>query len=429
MNHKILIIIAREYTTRVRKKSFIILTLLMPFLMAALIAVPLVLGMIKDDSQQDIAIVDNTHRYISCFEDTERFHFCSVPTLADSMRTADSPWQAVVVINDELSTHPNAATIYSREEIQLELRQAIEEILEAQIRAEKLAAYNIPELENIIDDVQEDFTIQTVKWSDDGSASLSSSDVAMAVGFTFTFLIYMFVMSYGGMVMAGVTEEKSNRIIEVMVSSVKPFHLMMGKIFGVLLVGLTQMLIWGVLLGAILAVAGIAMGNPATIAEAAGSASQSPAPLPAEALGFLASIPMAEILVMFVLNFVGGYMLYASIFAACGAAVDNQEDSSQFMMPIVILMIFSLYAAMGSVENTNGPLAFWTSLFPFTSPIVMMVRIPFGVPLWQEILSVGILFATATTFVWVGARIYRVGILMYGKKPTPKELWKWIRYK
>lgn len=209
-----------------------------------------------------------------------------------------------------------------------------------------------------------------------------------------------------------------------MVSSVKPFQLMMGKIIGIALVGFTQLLIWGIMLTVLMTGLGLLIGNPAEMQQTAmmnqagmiNPAMDSVANTEmAEMLHTIANLPLAEMLILFVLYFVGGYLLYASFFAGVGAAVNEAEDSSQFMMPVIFIMVFGMYAAMGSVENTNGPLAFWTSLFPLTSPIVMMVRIPFGVPLWQELLSLALLFATSVGFVWMSSRIYRVGILMYGK--------------
>lgn len=396
----------------------------MPFLMAGIVALPMILGSVKGDEQQVVAIVDNTHHYAPAFKSTEQYLFCVEPVMTDSLRNAAEAPSAIVVITDDLIKNPKAATIYSHEEIQMDLRQTVERTLEDQIREDKLAAYNIPQLTAIIDDVQANFAISTIKWSDDGSESFSSTDIAMVIGMLFTLLIYMFVMSYGGMVMSGVMEEKTSRIIEVMVSSVSPFQLMMGKIIGVLLVGLTQMLIWGVMLAGI-ALAASGMMDTSALSEAADSTAN----IDPSFFQMMSGIPVGEILIMFVLCFFGGYMLYASVFAACGAAVSSQEDSSQFMMPIMLLMIFSLYAALGSMENTNGPLALWTSFIPFTSPIVLMLRIPFGIPLWQEALSIGVLYLTATLFVWISARIYRVGILMHGKKPSLKEMWRWVKYK
>lgn len=459
MKSKILTIIGREYSTRVRKKTFIILTVVTPFLIAALVALPILLGAIKDTNQKTIFIVDQTHQYEQLFKDTPQYHFQTSTAVDKSFQDEEADPQGVLLISGNLARNPNAAVMYSREEVQLDLRNTIEGILSKKIRDEKLTSYNVPELENIIADVQQDFTLQTRKWSDDGTDTESSFDAAMIVGLVFTLLIYMFVMTYGSMVMQGVMEEKTNRIIEVMVSSVKPFQLMMGKILGVLLVGLTQILIWGIMLVILISALTYAFGgedttnalahsqqpvSAAVIQQGAGAAPtaaiaaadvNAPASNVSESaaganfLNQMSGIPVMEIAIMFILYFLGGYLLYASLYAACGAAVNSPEDSSQFMMPLLLIMIFALYGAIGSMENTNGPLAFWASLFPFTSPVVMMIRVPFNIPLWQEILSLVILYGTALLFVWVGARIYRVGILMYGKKPTFRELWKWLRYK
>lgn len=428
MSNKIFIIIAREYLTRVKKKTFILLTILMPFLMAALVTVPILLGTIKDDVQKNIYIVDQTHLYDNEFIDNEQYHYVVVEDMKPEYKSKDTNVDAIIIITGNLAINPEAATIYSHEEIQLDMRKSIEEILSRKIRQDKLTSYNIPQLDTIIEDVQKDFTIQTRKWTEDGGDTEGSFDIAMALGFFFTFLIYMFVMSYGGMVMQGVMEEKTNRIVEVIVSSVKPFELMMGKIIGVLLVGLTQILIWVVLLSGLVVISSLFVGQDVAVGTAT-TALPGGSQIAANISQLFGSIPVFEILIMFLLNFLGGYLLYASIFAACGAAVNSQEDSSQFMMPMLILMIFGMYAAMGSIENTNGPLAFWTSMIPFTSPIVMMVRVPFDIPLWQELLSLIILFSTAIFFTYVSAKIYRIGILMHGSKPSFKDMVKWISYK
>lgn len=440
--NKLSIIILREFTTRVVKKSFILMTVLMPFFFAALVFVPMWLGQINDNEQQKVVVIDPTNHYFECLESNDQYLFVRADRMEPSFKSDTTDVAAVLQITDDLVLNPKAITLASRSEVQLNMIQYIEDALESQIRKDKLEQYNIPDLERITDDLEASFTIPTVKWNAEGEETFSSSDIAMAVGFLFTFLIYMFVMSYGGMVMSGVTEEKTNRIMEIMVSSVKPFQLMMGKIIGVALVGFVQMLIWGIMGAAIIFgvgyfMGGDAMGDPAAASQmmAAGAGGVDAAALQAaadsgqqEIVHALMGLPYAEIIIMFILMFVGGYLLYASFFAAVGASINSQEDSSQFMMPVIVLMVFGMYAAMGSVGNTDGPLAFWSSLFPLTSPIVMMVRIPFGVPLWQEVLSVVLLFATAIGMVWVAAKIYRVGILMYGKKPTVKEMWKWLKY-
>ena len=435
---KIWIIIQREFMTRVKKKSFILLTILMPFIFAALIMVPLMLATIEGDEQKTVMVVDKTGRYVGSLKSTANYAFVPTADNKDEFYTEDSEVEAVVQITADLAKNPKAVTIYSPREVKAELLSYVETCLGEQVRREKLSAYNIPELETIIADIQTDFHVATVKRNAEGDETSSNTYIAMTAGFIFTFLIYMFVMSYGGMVMQSVMEEKTNRIVELMVSSVKPFQLMMGKIIGVALVGFVQLAIWGVMLSIILMVCGSVFGlstapaAPAVAgadAQMAAMAQQAGGGEAAEIMSALMGLPYAELGIMFVLYFVGGYLLYASFFAAVGASINAQEDSSQFIMPVVLIMVFGLYAAMYSAENTNGPLAFWASIFPLTSPIVMMVRIPFGVPWWEEVLSLGLLFATSMAFVWISARIYRVGILMYGKKPSLREMLKWVRWR
>ena len=435
---KIWIIIQREFMTRVKKKSFILLTILMPFIFAALIMVPLMLATIEGDEQKTVMVVDKTGRYVGSLKSTANYAFVPTADNKDEFYTEDSEVEAVVQITADLAKNPTAVTIYSPREVKAELLSYVETCLGEQVRREKLSAYNIPELETIIADIQTDFHVATVKRNAEGDETSSNTYIAMTAGFIFTFLIYMFVMSYGGMVMQSVMEEKTNRIVELMVSSVKPFQLMMGKIIGVALVGFVQLAIWGVMLSIILVVCGSVFGlstapaAPAVAgadAQMAAVAQQAGGGEAAEIMSALMGLPYAELVIMFVLYFVGGYLLYASFFAAVGASINAQEDSSQFIMPVVLIMVFGLYAAMYSAENTNGPLAFWASIFPLTSPIVMMVRIPFGVPWWEEVLSLGLLFATSMAFVWISARIYRVGILMYGKKPSLREMLKWVRWR
>ena len=435
---KIWIIIQREFMTRVKKKSFILLTILMPFIFAALIMVPLMLATIQGDEQRTVMVVDKTGRYVGSLKSTANYAFVPTADNKDEFYTEDSEVEAVVQITADLAKNPKAVTIYSPREVKAELLSYVETCLGEQVRREKLSAYTIPELETIIADIQTDFHVATVKRNAEGDETSSNTYIAMTAGFIFTFLIYMFVMSYGGMVMQSVMEEKTNRIVELMVSSVKPFQLMMGKIIGVALVGFVQLAIWGVMLSIILMVCGSVFGLSAAPAvpavagadaQMAAMAQQAGGGEAAEIMSALMGLPYAELGIMFVLYFVGGYLLYASFFAAVGASINAQEDSSQFIMPVVLIMVFGLYAAMYSAENTNGPLAFWASIFPLTSPIVMMVRIPFGVPWWEEVLSLGLLFATSMAFVWISARIYRVGILMYGKKPSLREMLKWVRWR
>ena len=436
------LIVEREFTTRVKKKSFIILTILMPFIFAALVFVPIWLSSIKDDNQKMVGVCDKTQKYLPLLKSDATYRFVPVANADDLSLYADTTeYEAVISIQADLTTHPKAVAIYSRKEVPAGLLSYVSNVINEKIRHDKLAATGIAGLDKIIDDVQSEITIPTLKRNAEGDSTSSDTNIAIAAGFVFTFLIYMFVMSYGGMVMQSVMEEKTNRIVELMVSSVKPFQLMMGKIVGISLVGFVQLAIWGVMLAIILTGAGLLFGLSAADTQQAAMASQMagmtgagavPITVPSESqqlVSALLNLPYAEMGICFVLYFVGGYLLYASFFAAVGASINTQEDSSQFMMPVILIMVFGLYAAMGSAENTNGPLAFWASIFPLTSPIVMMVRIPFSVPLWQEILSIALLYGTALFFVWCSARIYRVGILMYGKKPSLKEMIRWMRYK
>ena len=437
---KTLLIIQREFLNRVKKKSFIILTVLMPFIMAALVFVPIWLSMIEDDEQKAVAISDTTGRYIGQFKTDAAYRFVPVSDPDNPAYYADTTqYEAVIRITADLARQPRGVAIISHKEVSAGLLSYTESVLNEQVRRDKLQRTGIDGLEKIMADLEQEITVPTVKRNAEGDTSSSNTGIAMAAGFLFTFLIYMFVMSYGGMVMQSVMEEKTNRIVELMVSSVKPFQLMMGKIIGISLVGFLQLAIWGVMLAGILFGASVLFGADLGSAGQTGMALQGGMGAEAAAMAVqgeeneiltaILGLPFGEMGLLFVLYFVGGYLLYASFFAAVGASVNEQEDSSQFMMPVVLIMVFGLYAAMGSVQNTNGPLAFWASMFPLTSPIVMMVRVPFSVPLWEELLSLVLLYATALGSVWFSARIYRVGVLMYGKKPTLKEWFKWIRYR
>ncbi len=423
---KIGLIIKREYQRRVSKKSFILLTFLTPFLFAALIFVPLWLSSIKSDETHTIAILDSTGKYAPLFEDTETYRFIhGDQSLETYQQIPDKEIFAFLTITEDLLENPQAATLYSRKQIPGELRRLVNMTLKERIESDKLATFNIPNLKEIIKESKVNFNIQTIKWGDDGSEKRSSSTVASITGAIFTMLIYMFIMLYGAMVMQGVMEEKTNRIIEIMISSVRPFDLMMGKIIGIGLVGLTQGFLWAIM--TLFLIAGGSLAFNATPDMAMMSmGTQQPGN---EWTGILGTIDFAEIAILFVVYFIGGYLLYASLFAAIGSAVDSQEDTQQFMLPITLLLVFALYAGIYSMENPDGPLAFWCSMIPFTAPIVMMVRMPFEVPLWQATLSIGSLYACSIGFTWLSAKIYRVGILMYGKKPGLREILRWLRYK
>jgi len=278
--------------------------------------------------------------------------------------------------------------------------------------------------------------LKTIKWAENGKDKEGSAELALTIGMLSAFIIYMFIVIYGAQVMNGVVQEKTNRIVEVMISSVKPFELMMGKIIGIAMVGLTQFLMWVILTGVISAAVGSLFVGSIDVnsMHQMGQVGMQTAPvnaMPSEMQSLftaLSGVNYFQIVGLFIVYFLGGYLLYASLFAAVGSAVDNETDTQQFSMPIMLPIIFAIYAGIFAAQNPDGPLAFWCSMIPFTSPIVMMVRLPFDVPVWQILLSLTILILSFVGTTWMAGKIYRTGILMYGKKVSWKELWKWLKY-
>lgn len=436
------LIIEREYLSRVKKKSFILLTLFMPFLFVAIALVPALLSMVKDSGEKTIAVIDKTGNYAPMFKSDKDFRFVTVDpdsSLASYMLRLNTEYYGIIDIGADLSQEPKAVSFLSEKQPPAELLSKIESVLSEKVKNQKLEQLShsgsadstaIAQVLGIIGDKSNHISVSTLRKEKSGEIKESSTIVASIVGGIFTFMIYMFIMVYGGMVMQAVVEEKKNRIVEVMVSTVRPVNLLIGKIIGVGLVGITQLLIWGALIGVLTSVASFFIATPGLsapgteeIIREAGSFD------PSQIFSILGSINWFEIVLLFFVYFIGGYMMYASLFATIGAAVDNDQDSQQFMMPITIIILFAFYAGFYSIQNPDGPLAFWCSLFPLTSPIVMMVRLPFGVPLWEKALSIVLLFGTFLLVAWFAAKIYRVGILMYGKKPSIKEMIKWMRYK
>ena len=453
---KIGLIISREYRNRVAKKSFLLMTFLTPVLMAALIVVPIWLASIKDDEDRVVAVVDQTGLYVGLFEtlksDECRFEVVREQgvgsmeqgignreqgrgndfQVSDFSSRLSTDYIAFVIISDDLSVNSNAVTIYSQKQFPSSIRRFIESSLADYVEEQTLASYNIPKLKEMIEDARVDVKATTYKLSEEG-VTTSDSDIASIVGILATMLIYMFIFVSGSQVMNSVVQEKVNRIVEVMVCSVRPWELMWGKIIAVGLTCLTQMALWVVLTMMIVGLAMGVMGIDMSGLQGGPVAGMAVEMQEVSALGehfeVLWSIDWGFVAVLFLVYFVGGYLLYSSMFAAIGASVDNESDTSQFMTPITLVVLFALYAGMYSAENPDGPLAFWCSMIPFTSPIVMMVRVPFDVPMWQLGLSLGLLALTIVGTIWLSAKIYRVGILMYGKKPTVKEIVKWIKYK
>jgi ABC-2 type transport system permease protein len=438
--HRLSLIIGREYLSTVGKRSFLLLTVLMPVLVIALCALPALLAEIKSDDVKNVAVLDATGRYSRALQDTDEYHFY---TLSDGgARSARAYYEsesgrdvyAIVSIPatvDTLST----LSVYSPKSVPQGLSQTLSDQLEPLLREARIEAYGIDSLKEIMAACDVRLEVENIKWDESGEEQRSEAFAAQMLGLLLSLLTYMFVLCYGAMIMNGVIEEKTNRIVEVIVSSCRPMELMLGKIVGVALVGLTQIAIWGVLVGGGLSLLGLnaaATASPEVAmmqsvgAEAAAGAVTPDSAL-AEVMAVVAGINWAQMLGCFLLYFVGGYLLYAALFAAFGSAVDQPSDASQFTMPIVMILIFALYAGMYSINNPDGPLAWWCSMIPFTSPIVMMIRLPYDVPAWEVALSLLLLFATAFATVYLSGRIYRTGILMYGKKIALKELLRWLR--
>jgi len=449
--NKINIIIKREYMTRVRKKSFIIMTILAPILMASLIIVPTLVMVNQDQDFKKIAVVeDNSDLFKGAIKNTDNMEFVYLDNVkVDDIKNSfeQAGYYGVLYISPELITTPNAIELISKKQPPIAVLQHIENSLEKEIEKQKLMTYNIANLDEIMKNVDTKVSVQTKKIGDTGEVKDTSTGIAMALAYIGGFLMYMLVFMFGSQVMRGVIEEKTSRVVEVIVSSVKPVQLMMGKIVGIALVGLTQFMIWIVLTIAITGVLKATVLKKSDMTEVTQNMTknlmtqeqqEAAAAQPAQVNPDFAEFsklfdsamnqPWGLFILSFIFYFVTGYLLYASIFAAIGSAVDNETETQQFMLPVTIPIILALMVAMGTMQNPESSLSFWCSIIPLTSPIVMMARIPFGVPAWQLAVSMALMVVTFIVFVWMAAKIYRTGILMYGKKTSWKEMWKWLRY-
>ena len=448
--NKTCIIIGREFSTRVRKKSFLVVTLVVPILMALFYAF-LMWILLKDDTQERKIAVVNHSAIEAPFHQINNTTFETIDT---EVTEASAPeflavhdYYAVIRLSADVMGQPEVP-VYSFSQVPMDLKNEIALQLQNKIESIKrdsvIAQTQIPDLEEKLAATHTPVHIRTLKVSEEtGEAKESSSEIASILGLAAGMVIYFFVFMYASQVMKGVIEEKTNRIIEVLVSSVKPFQFLLGKIIGVAAVGLVQFLIW-VAFGLLLIVGMQAAFLPELDMEALRSAGNMAGDLTAiagseqlnaEQLAVIRNIAMTidpafilKFLASFLFYFIGGYLLYASLFAAIGAAVDNETDSQQFLTPLSIVLVVGLYIGFTAMKSPESPLVFWSSLIPFTSPIVMLVRLPFGVPAWELATSMGLLVACFIFFTWLSGRIYRVGILMYGKKVTWKELYKWLKY-
>ena len=439
---KIRLILEREYMVRVRKKSFIVMTLLGPLLMVAMIVVPVWLTQLEDTEEKRIAVLDNSDLYAESLSNTTALLFEETQLSEDSIKAhfIVQGYFGLLVIPDTVA-QGSKLRFYSEKQPAMSVGSHITYSVEKRLEEEYLKANGI-ELA-LLQEAKQDISVETFQISKSGDEKQTNSGVNMAIGFIGAIIIYMFIFIYGAQIMRGVIEEKTSRIVEIIVSSVKPFELMMGKIIGVSLVVVTQIVIWVVLSATILFAAqsfimpeglgGLtkqqieqSTNMSPEMDEAMAQVSQGGNEKVAEIMQVVLNLNFPKLIGGFVFFFLGGYLLYASIFAAIGSAVDNETDSQQFMIPVSIPLVLAFIMAQPILQNPDGALAFWFSIIPFTSPIVMMVLMPFDVPLWQIALSAVLLIITFIGTTWLAGRIYRTGILMYGKKVGYKDLYKWL---
>jgi ABC-2 type transport system permease protein len=437
MNH-LPLIIKREYLTKVKNKSFIVMTFLSPLIMIALIAVVSYLSQLNNDKQRTISVLDETGFLVDVFQKTDNTNYTILNGLSYEdaialVKEKEDYGLLHISAVDSLDVFSNNVKFYSEESPSISIMSGLERKIEKRLREMKLQKDGV----TLAQIEASKISINIAQESFDGEKSSKIDNlVKLAFGGAAGYLLFMFIIIYGNMIMRSVIEEKTSRIIEVIISSVKPIQLMMGKIIGTSLAGITQFVIWvilgGVLLTIVSAIFGIDMTqvqtpqqelvNQAMQAEGAQAMAEN-------LITAIGNLPLTNLVLAFMFFFIGGYLLYSSLYAAIGAAVDNETDTQQFMLPILMPLILAVYVGVFTViEDPHGTVSTVFSFIPFTSPVVMLMRIPFGVPLWQQGISLLLLIGTFILAVWFAAKIYRVGILMYGKKPTYKELFKWLKY-
>ena len=435
--NKIILIIKREYLSRVRKKSFIVMTLLGPILMAGLIMTPLLMDT-SDSEEREIWVCDESNLFQTQFEDINDTHFEIINQGIEQAKESFNQSEAFALVHipkvdsATIDILESTVKVYAHKPMSFANQRLISKNIESVVEAIKLKEEGLTR--ELIDRTRADVELNTIILGESGSEKSGSTEIAMGLSMVGGFLIYIFIFLYGAMVMRGVMEEKTSRIVEIIISSVKPFQLMMGKIIGVAMVGFTQFALWIILTFVTSTVATTMLVDPpdVNISELAQETEIIAQEIQNEngltmVLNQLEQMNISFILMMFLFYFVGGYLMYGSLFAAVGAAVDSETDTQQFMMPITIPLIFSFIALQTILENPDSSLAFWCSIIPFTSPIVMMGRLPFDPPMWEVALSMVLLIIGFIFASWIAGRIYRVGILMHGQKVNYKILWKWIK--
>ncbi|MCK9617583.1 MAG: ABC transporter permease [Lentimicrobiaceae bacterium] len=441
--NKIILIIQREYLTRVKKRSFIVMTILGPLLMASLMIVPIYLATVSDKTHV-IQVVDETGIFFNKFRDADKIKFKYVLqdiNVAKEALQSSGDYAVLYIPKTEIAI-PENAIIYSDKQPSLTIKEYISNTMQKEIEKMKMKASGLDE--TILQSIKANVKLSTIKLEAGGEEKRSYTEVSMVLGMFAGIMIYFFIFLFGSQVMRGVIEEKTSRIVEVIISSVKPFQLMMGKIIGVALVGLTQFLLWVVLTFAIVTVFKTSFPDKFSLQNSEQKMISSSQLVPAtdsttpkadempetqKIMEAIASVDFGVMIAAFIFYFLFGYLLYAALFAAIGSAVDNEADTQQFMLPVTIPLIFAIVMAQYVINNPDGPLSFWLSIIPLTSPIIMIIRIPFGVPFTDLALSVVLLILGFFACTWLAGKIYRTGILMYGKKVDYKELWKWISYK
>lgn len=439
---KILLIIQREYLTRVRKKSFIIMTILGPVLMAAIVVLPAILADWSEATHKRVAVLDETGWFYEKFKDQENvsFYYVLEDLQAEKEEALYKRGDLLLYIPKTELTVPQSAELFSTMQPGLNITAYIKSVMKEEVENKKLLARNIdPE---VLKSAKADIKLSTIKVEENGIEKKSNTEVEVGLAIFGGIMIYFFIFLFGAQVLKGIMEEKSNRIVEVIISSVKPFQLMMGKIIGIAMVGLTQFVLWIILTGTFLGIiqlgvfgsetnAGMQMMNQQTQlmqqnAESIESANINQFAMVSEILD---SINFQVMIFSFIFYFLGGYLLYSSLFAAIGGAVDHEADTQQFMLPVSIPLIFSVMMSGVIVNQPDSSLSIWMSMIPFTSPVSMMMRIPFGVPYWQIGLSMGLLIFGFIITTWMAGKIYRTGILLYGQKVNYLTMWKWLRNK
>ena len=446
--HTIKIIIGREYLNRVKKKSFLVTTFVVPVLMAALCVVPIVMMVNSKEKTKTVAYVDRSGIVGEYLENTETINYVDMTAApdADSLknRMEELSLDAVLSISalDSASRSVNA-DITSRKPLGLEMSENINNRINKAVENYRIASYNIEGLEDIMNEVKANVRLRSYTMDDSGEEKISEAGVNSILSMILGMFIFIFVTVFGSMVMSAVIEEKASRVVEVLVSSVKATELMFGKIIGVAAVALTQFLLWIILTVAIVGVAGSVLGedifgsiDAQEVAQTAGVnvdgeaiaqlADQSEL---STILSTIQGLDFTRILVVFFIFFILGYLLYASMFAAIGSAVENEGDTQQLQLPLTIPLMLAYFIAIYAFRAPDSAIAFWGSMIPFTSPIVMLARVPFGVETWEILVSVALLIVTTGLMAWLSAKIYKVGILMFGKKSTWKDLWKWLKQK